>query len=168
MRGALVGVIGRGLGLVGLMALLALWHAAAHPVASTRDTIAIVAVGLLLVYGVFVRGSRRIVGRPPLAQRECAWERAREIDEGDASLGLLVVGWVPAGLFLALGLLLWPHMTDPNPALAAAWVVLGLPPFAVAWMFATSSWFDACRDTLARAELEADTRFRSYWSNIGR
>ena len=97
-----------------------------------------------------------------------AWDRAREIDGEDASLGLLVAGWVPAGLILALGLLLWPHLTDPNPALAAAWVVLGLPPFAVAWLFATTTWLDACRDDLARAEHESDTRLRRYWANVGR
>jgi hypothetical protein len=29
-------------------------------------------------------------------------------------------------------------------------------------------WLDACRDDLARAEQESDTRLRSYWANVGR
>jgi hypothetical protein len=68
---------------------------------------------------------------------------------------------VPVGLLLNLGLLLSPHFTDPNLAIAAAWVVLGLPPFVAAWPVVTATWLDACRDDLARAEQESDTRLRS-------
>jgi hypothetical protein len=167
VRGALVGVMGRGIALVLLMALLALWPVAARPDVPVRDGIAGLAIGILIAYGLYVRAAAWHLGRPPLAARERAWDRAREIDAEDAALGLLVACWVPAGLLLAIGLLLWPHMTDPNPALAAAWVVLGLPPFALAWLFATTTWLDACRDDLARAELESDVRFRHYWANPG-
>lgn len=164
---ALAGVMGRGLVLVGTLALLALWPVAAKPDTATRDTIAVLAVLVLAGYGLVVRISQRIRDRPPLEARERAWERAKEIDHDDASLGLLVAGWVPVGLLLAMGLLIWPHLTDQNPALAAAWVVFGLPPFALAWMLATTSWLDACRDDLARAEEESDTRLRRYWANVG-
>jgi hypothetical protein len=167
VRGALASVMGRGLALVGLMALLALWPVAARPEVAVRDAIAGIAFGVLVAYGIWVRTSAHITGRPPEEARALAWDRAREIDSEDATLGLLVAGWVPAGLLLALGLLVWPHLTDPNPALAAAWVVLGLPPLALAWLFATTTWLDACRDDLARAEQEADTRLRRYWANVG-
>ena len=167
VRGALVGVMARGIALVGVMALLALVPIAARPETQVRDGIAGVALGLLVAYGLYVRASGWHAGRPPLEARERAWARAQEIDGEDAALSLLVAGWVPAGLLLAVGLLLWPHLTDPNPALAAAWVVLGLPPFALAWLFATTTWLDACRDDLARAEQESDTRFRRYWANPG-
>jgi hypothetical protein len=167
VRVALAGVMGRGLALVGLMALLALWPMVARPEAAVRDGIAMMGVGLLIAYGTWVRASARLAGRPPAEARELAWGRAKEIDPDDATLGLLVAAWVPAGLLLAIGLLVWPHVTDPNPALAAAWVVLGLPPFVLAWLFATTTWLDACRDDLARAEAEADTRLRTYWANVG-
>ena len=167
VRGALAAVMGRGLALVGFLALLALWPIVAHPEVAVRDGIAWVAVGLLVGYGVWVRVSARIAGRPSPQARALAWDRAKEIDPDDATLGLLVAAWVPAGLLLTIGLLVWPHLTDPNPALAAAWVVLGLPPFALAWLFATTTWLDACRDDLARAERESDTRLRSYWANPG-
>jgi len=42
-------------------------------------------------------------------------------------------------------MVVWPHFTDPNPAHACGWVVLGLPAIAVASMLATSTWLDACR-----------------------
>jgi len=167
VRGALVGVMGRGIALVTLMALLALWPVAARPDTATRDGIAGVALGVLVGYAVLVRVTAWHAGRPPQHARARAWERAQEIDGEGAALSLLVAGWVPAGLLLAVGLLLWPHLTDQNPALAAAWVVLGLPPFALAWLLATTTWLDACRDDLARAELESDVRFRRYWANPG-
>lgn len=168
VRGALVGIMVRGIVLVGAMAALALWPVIARPEVALRDAIAEVAVVLLLGYAIGVRLARRLGGRPPVNARERAWERAKEIDADDASLGLLVTGWVPVALLLAVGLLLWPHVTDPNPGLAAAWVVIGLPPFAAAWMLATTTWMEACRDDLARAEQEADSRLRRYWANVGR
>jgi hypothetical protein len=168
VRGALVAVMGRGIALVGAMALLALWPVLARPEVAVRDGIAEIAVALLLAYAIGVRVARRIGGRPPEEARERAWDRAKQIDSDDAALGLLVAGWVPVALLLAIGLLLWPHLTDPNPALAAAWVVFGLPPFTVAWLLATGTWLEACRDDLARAEAESDSRLRSYWANVGR
>ena len=168
VRGALVGVMGRGLALVAMVSLLALWPIVARPEVAVRDAIAGLAFALLVGYGTWVLITQRLHGHASEEARELAWDRARDIDRDDAALGLLVAAWVPAGLLLALGLLLWPHFTDPNPALAAAWVVLALPPFVAAWLFVTNRWLDACRDDLARAEQESDTRLRSYWANVGR
>jgi hypothetical protein len=168
VRGALVGVMGRGMALVALVSLLALWPIVAHPEVAIRDAIAGIVFAVLIGYGSLVLILQRRHGQTSEEAREVAWDRAREIDSDDASLGLLVAGWVPVGLLLALGLLLWPHFTDPNPAIAAAWVVLGLPPFVAAWLVVTAAWLDACRDDLARAEQESDTRLRSYWANLGR
>jgi hypothetical protein len=168
VRGALVGVMGRGMALVAAVSLLALWPIVAHPEVVVRDAIAGVVFAVLIAYGAWILISQRLNGHASEEAREVAWDRAREIDSDDAALSLLVAGWVPVGLLLALGLLLWPHVTDPNPALAAAWVVLGLPPFVAAWLFVTSMWLDACRNDLARAEQESDTRLRSYWANVGR
>ncbi|HYO43267.1 MAG TPA: hypothetical protein VES19_08730 [Candidatus Limnocylindrales bacterium] len=167
VRGALVGVMGRGIALVALLALLALFPVVARPDVQVRDGIAGVALGVLVAYALYVRVAAWHAGRPSDEERARAWERAREIDGEDAALSLLVAGWVPAGLLLAIGLLLWPHLTDPNPALAAAWVVLALPPFVLAWLLATTTWLDACRDDLARAERESDVRLRRYWANPG-
>jgi hypothetical protein len=151
------------------MALLALWPLAAKPDAGVRDAIAFAGIGVLFAYGTWVRIAERVrTGRPSEEARARAWHRAREIDGDDASLGLLVAGWVPVGLLLATGLLLWPHMTDPDPATAVAWVVMALPPVALGWLMATSAWLDACRDDLARAEHEADARLRRYWAGVGR
>lgn len=168
VRGALTAVMGRGIAFVAVMALLALWPVLARPETAIRDGIAEVAVAVLVAYAIGVRVARRLGGRPCEDARERAWDRAKEVDSDDAALGLLVAGWVPVALLLAIGLLLWPHVTDPNPALAAAWVVIGLPAFAVAWMLATATWLEACRDDLARAEEESDTRLRHYWANVGR
>lgn len=168
VRRALSGVIARGLTLVGVMAALAIVPVLAKPDVAVRDGIAILAVIVLVVYILMVHASRVGRNRPPAEDLDNAWDRAKEIDRGEASIGLLVAGWVPVGIVLALGVLLWPHLTDPNPALAAAWSVLGLPPMAMAAMVATTTWLAACREDLARAEREADGRFRTYWANVGR
>ncbi len=168
VRGALVGVMGRGIALVAFMSILALFPIAGRLSPEAASGIAVVAIAILVGYGIEVRILQAVHGRPPEELRQAAWDRAKEIDSDDATLSLLVAGWVPAALLLALGLLLWPHLTDPNPAISAAWVVLAVPPAACAWIVATTSWLDACRDDLARAEAEADTRLRAYWANVGR
>jgi hypothetical protein len=99
--------------------------------------------------------------------RALAWDRAKEIDSEDATMGLLVAGWVPVGLALVLVLLFWPNLTDDDPVRAAIWVVMAVPPAVVGWILATLAWLDACRDDLARAEAEAQVRLRTYWSNVG-
>lgn len=167
VRGALVGVIGRGLALVATMALLALWPIVVRPSMLVRDAIAIVALGVLLGYATWSWGVQRFRARPSDEDLATAWSRAREIDRDDATLSLFFAGWVPVAVLVAIVLLLWPHCTDRNPGLAAAWVVLGMPAFAIAWLFTTVSWLEACRHDLARAEREADARLRRYWSNVG-
>ncbi len=167
VRAALAGVMGRGVALVGALVLLALWPLVADPGEEACNRIAWAAFGLLLGYGTWIRGSQRLHGRPPDEARERAWERAKDIDGDDAMLSLIIAGWVPVGLLLALALLLWPRITDADPAAAATWVVMALPPFALAWLFATESWLEACRDDLARAEHEADICLRRYWANVG-
>jgi len=123
---------------------------------------------VLVGYSLLVHARRLLLDPVPEERRQLAWARAREVDADDATLGRLVWAWVPIGLLAALVLLLWPHVTDANPALACAWVVLGLPPIAVAWLIASSTWLDAARDDLARAELESDTLLRRYWADLGR
>jgi len=167
VRHALAGVMTRGIALVGAVAFLALWQAAAKPEVSVRDGLVMLAVGILVIYSLLVRVLGSVRGRPSPEDRLRAWDRAKEMDSDEAALSLLVAGWVPAGLLLSLVLLVWPHVTDANPALAAAWVVLGIPPIAMAYMVATATWMDACRDDLARAEHESDVVFRTYWSNVG-
>jgi hypothetical protein len=166
VRGALVGIMGRGIALVVFLAILALFPAAGRLAPEAGTGLAVVVIAVLVGYGLEVRVRQAIHGRPSENARCAAWDRAREIDSDDATLSLLVAGWVPAALLLAMGLALWPHLTDPNPAISAAWVVVGIPPAACAWVFATTSWLDACRDDLARAEAESDTRLRRYWAGI--
>jgi hypothetical protein len=166
VRGALVGVMGRGIALVAFMSILALFPVVGRLQPEVSAGLAVIAIAILVGYGIEVRILQAVHGRPSEEARHTAWDRAKEIDSDDATLSLLVAGWVPAALLLALGLLLWPHLTDPNPAISAAWVVLGIPPTACAWIFATTSWLDACRDDLARAEAESDTRLRRYWANV--
>ncbi len=168
VRRELAAVILRGLALVAVPAVLAALPVIWPLDASTRNLVVAVAVLLLLGYALLVHAVRLVRGRTSVAAREEAWARAKEVDAADAWLGRLISGWVPIGLLMALGVLVWPHVTDPNPALGCAWVVLGLPPIAVAWLFASSTWLDACREDLARAEGESDARFRRYWANPGR
>lgn len=158
----------RGIVLVGVIALLAVLPAVGSLDVGTRDGIAVAAVVILFGYGLAANLVRHLHDRVSLEARATAWDRAREVDPEDAWLGRAVALWVPVGLVAALSLLVWPHITDPNPALACTWVVLGLPPVTAAWLFASTTWSDSCRDALARAEDESQTRFRRYWANPGR
>jgi hypothetical protein len=168
VRGALAGVMGRGIVLVGVVALVASWPMSAADRMEVRAAAAVLAFGVLAGYGLWVRYASRAHGRPTDEERALAWERARDVDGDDAALGLLVAGWVPVALVLAVGLLVWPSLRDPDPSRSSAWVVFGVPPLVVAWAFATGAWLDACRDDLARAAVEADRRLRHYWANVGR
>jgi hypothetical protein len=168
VRGALAGVMARGLALVGAMALLALWSVVARPMSEVRDALAYGGPALLLGYALWVRAGMRIRGLADERDRRLAWVRARRVDPADAALGRMVAAWVPVGLLLTLGVLLWPNLTNPDWRIAEAWIVLGLPPYALAWLVAATTWLEACRDDLARAEREADDRFRGYWANPGR
>jgi hypothetical protein len=123
---------------------------------------------ILFLYVVLAHARRAVHGPVSAEARIEAWDRAKQVEPDDATLALLVTGWVPVGLLVALSVLLWPHLTDPNPALAAAWAVLGVPPVVLAWLLASSTWLDASRDDLARAEGESDAVFRRYWANVGR
>jgi len=131
------------------------------------DATAIGVTVVLLAYSLLVRLVRRIRSRIPDDALARAWHAAREIDPPDALLALAVAGWVPVAIGVALLLMTWPHLNDPDPALRGAWAVLGLPPIAVAWILATNAWLHACRESLARAEAESRRRFRGYWANPG-
>ncbi len=168
LRHALTSLVVRGIALVGVIGTLAVWIVAAKPDAAGRDAATLLAICLLAVYSVVVRGTRLARGRPALEEREVAWERAQELDRDETALALLVVAWVPAAVWLALAVLLWPHLTDADPKTASTWAVFGIAAAGMAWMVMVSTWLDAARDDLARAERDADIRFRSYWSNLGR
>lgn len=161
-------LVARGVGLFGAVALLAACPIVGDLGVADRDHLAMAAPVLLLGYVGLVYVRRLALGPTSERAREAAWSRATEVDRDDAMLGRLVVAWVPVGLLLALGVLLWPHLTDPNPALACAWAVLGLPPIVFAWLLASSTWLDAAREDLARAEDRSDALFRAYWANPGR
>jgi len=168
VRRELAWLVVRGVGLVTVIAGFAVLPVVVSLDVAARDLIAAAAVITLFGYGLAANLVRRSHDPVTVAARALAWERAREVDADDAWLGRMVALWVPIGLVAALGLLVWPHFTDPNPALACAWVVLGLPPVTAAWLFATTTWVDSCRDALARAEDESASRFRRYWANLGR
>jgi hypothetical protein len=168
VRRELAWVVVRGIALVAIIAALAACPLACPLDVPTCDRLAMVAPTLLLGYGALMLGRRLIRGVVAEEARQVAWDRAREVDAADAALGRMVSAWVPVGLLAALTLVLWPHITDANPALACAWVVIGLPPMVAAWIIASSVWLDTCRDDLARAEGESDALFRRYWANVGR
>lgn len=168
VRRALATVVVRGLVLVGVVGTLAVLIVAAHPEAAGRDAMTVLAIVVLVVYAVVVRGLRLVRGRPTDEERAVAWDRARELDGDETTLALLVAAWVPAALFLALGVLLWPHLTDADPRTASSWAVFGVGAAGLAWMAMADAWLEAARDDLARAEHESDLRFRGYWANLGR
>lgn len=168
VRRELAWLIVRGVALVAVVATLAICPLVLALDVPARDRCAMAAPVVLLAYAGLMAGWRRARDPMPTEARLAAWARAREIDPDDALLGRLVAGWVPVGLLAALTLLVWPHLTDANPALACAWVVIGLPPTAIAWMIASATWLDACRDDLARAERASDALLRHYWANVGR
>ncbi len=167
VRHALVRIVARGFVLVGVTLALVLCPAipGLHEAA---DTVAIVVVALLYLYALVIAVERRV--RAPLDPRvrANAWYKAREIDDGDAMLALVIAGWVPVALAAALVVMVWPHLNDPNPQLRGAWAVIALPQIVASWLFASTAWLDSCRDELARAIGEAERRFRNYWANVGR
>ncbi len=168
VRRELAWLVVRGIALVAVIAALAACPLACALDVPSRDGLAMVAPAILLAYGALMAGRRLIRGAVAEDARAVAWDRAREVDADDAVLGRMVSAWVPVGLLAGLVLVLWPHITDANPALACAWVVIGLPPMVAAWIVASSVWLESCRDDLARAEGQSDALFRRYWANVGR
>jgi hypothetical protein len=167
VRHALAVLIVRGVLLAGAVSSLAVLIMAAKPDATGRNWMTIAAIAMVAAYSVIVRGIRTVRGRPSAEERAVAWERAQELDRDDAALALLVAAWVPAAVFVALVVLLWPHLNDADPGTASTWAVFGVAAAGMAWMALVDTWLDAARDDLARAEHEADQPFRSYWSNLG-
>jgi hypothetical protein len=168
VRHALTRLMIRGTFLVGAIGALAVWMVVARPDASARDGATFLGIILLALYSIVVRSRRSVRGRPSLEDRELAWTRAQELDRDETTLALFVVAWVPTAVCVSLAILLWPHFTDASPQIASAWVVFGAPPSVFVWMVMAGTWLDSARDDLARAEREADVRFRSYWANLGR
>jgi hypothetical protein len=168
VRRALAWLILRGVALVGMIAALAACPHLLSLDVATCDRLAMAAPAVLLGYVALVYAHRLLRGRVSDEARAEAWDRAKAVDADDAALGLLVTGWVPVGLFVALFVVLWPHLTDANPALAASWAVFGVPTIVLAWLLASSTWLDASRDDLARAEGDSDAALRRYWANVGR
>ncbi len=167
VRGALAGVMGRGLALVAAFVMLAAWPLLANPADEVRDAVIVLGIGLLFAYAIWVRIAQHLGTRPSPEDRALAWDRAKEVDGEDATMGLIVAGWVPVGLVLAMGLMLWPNLTDEDPVRVSIWVIMALPPTTVGWLLATTAWLDSCRDDLARAEAEAQILLRTYWANVG-
>jgi len=167
VRHALVRIVARGFVLVAvtLAAVLCPVIPALHEAA---DAVAFIVVALLYLYALAIAIERRV--RAPLDPqvRANAWYKAREIDDGDAMLALVIAGWVPVALAAALVVMVWPHLNDPNPQLRGAWAVIALPQIVASWLFASAAWLDSCRDELARAIGESERRFRNYWANVGR
>lgn len=168
VRRALATVVVRGLVLAGVVGALAVLIVAAHPDAAGRDVVTVLAIGVLVVYAIVVRSLQVVRRRPSEEERAAAWERARELDHDDATLAMVVTAWVPAAIFLALAVLLWPHLADEDPRTASTWAVFGVAAAGMAWLAMLDTWLDATREDLARAEHEADLRFRGYWANLGR
>lgn len=167
VRRALIRIVVRGFVLVGIT-LAAVLCPAIPALHAQADGVAIAVVALLYTFALVVAVERRV--RTPVDQsvRASAWYKAREIDEGDAMLALVIAGWVPVALAAALIVMIWPHLNDPNPQLRGAWAVIAVPQVVAAWLFATTGWLESCRDELARAIGESERRFRSYWANVGR
>ena len=112
--------MGRGMALVATVSLLALWPIAAHPEVAVRDAIAGVVFVVLIGYGAWIRISQRLHGHAPGGGPRAGVGSGEGDRPGRGDVGLLVTGWVPVVLLVGLGVLPWPHLTDANPALAAA------------------------------------------------
>lgn len=167
VRRAMVALVVRGVALVGAVLLLALLPTV--PAFGWLRSVAVWAVpAVLFGYAVLVVVERRVRGRPEESLRATAWFRAREVDDADAMLALLIAGWVPVALLVGLVLLAWPGLNDHDAATRGIWGAIGVPTLAAAWLIAANTWLEATRDELARALADADRRFRSYWANLGR
>jgi hypothetical protein len=167
IRGALTGVMARGIALVGLVVCCAL--APTLPVlCDVCDGLAIGVTAFLLGFGTWVHVRRWLRSPVDDRVRSTAWQTAREVDPDDMMLALVIAGWVPVALGIALLVMLWPHLVDPSPTIRGAWIVMAIPPVVAAWAFSTTAWLETCRDALARAIGESERRYRSYWTNLGR
>jgi hypothetical protein len=167
VRHALAALVFRGVVLVGLVAALVLLPS--HPaLGALREPATALVPMVLFSVALLLRIERRVRGRPDEASRAAAWARARAVDEADATLALVVAGWVPVALAAALVVLVGPHFSEPDLEVRGAWWGFGIPLLLTAWIVATNAWLDATRDELARASGEADRRFRAYWANPDR
>lgn len=167
VRRALAAIVVRGLVLVAAI-LLAVLCPTIPQLYHLRDALAVVVAALLIGYATAVLVERRLRGPVDPELRKHAWFKARDIDEADAALVLVIAGWVPVALLAALVVMAWPHLMVGTAEARGLWFAVGVPALFVAWVVATSAWLDGCRDDLARAIGESERRFRSYWANVGR
>ena len=167
VRRALAALVFRGIVLVGVV--LALVLLPSHPaLGGLRDATTVLVPLALFGVAALVRIERHVRGLPGEDDRSTAWVRARDVDEADATLALLVAGWVPVALAAALVVLVGPHFAEPDLEVRGAWWAFGIPVLLAGWTVATSSWLAATRDELARALGESDRLLRAYWADPGR
>jgi hypothetical protein len=167
IRRALGALVARGLGLVAIV-LLAVLCPVVPALHHFDDAIAVIVPVLLFAYAFAIFVERRMRGRPAEELRAAAWYKAREIDDADAMLALLIAGWVPVALLAALVVMAWPHLNDPSVTVRGVWGAIGVPTLAAAWLVASNTWLEDSRDVLARSIAESDKAFRNYWANLGR
>lgn len=103
-----------------------------------------------------------LVLRPAHAEAD-AWRRAAEVDPdlvryARGVSALMVAGWLAA----LAAVLVHHHLTSPREVFVTVGIIV--PLTLAAWLLALLAWNAWCRATLARAEHEADDRFRHYWS----
>ncbi len=93
------------------------------------------------------------------------WGRAREVDPDLVRYvrrvsTLMLVGWLAA----LVGVLVHHHLTSPREIFVTLGIIV--PLTLAAWLLAALAWRAWCHATLARAEDEASSRLRRYWSGM--
>ena len=108
-----------------------------------------------------------VIARRSVAITNDPWERASAVDPGLAHFARLVSGFMMGGSLASLAAVLVHHHLT-SPVATALTFATDAPILLASWAVAAHAWTRWSRYLLARAEREADERFRSYWRSVAR
>jgi hypothetical protein len=117
----------------------------------------------LMALIVVARAVQLLRRRP--GPREDAWTRAAAVSASDCRLARVLSIAVPLAWVVGGGAILVRHAPGFHDLFTGAGIALVLA--LALGVFATFAWIDACRDRIADALDESDSRFREYWRNLG-
>ena len=124
--------------------------------------IAHLSLPVLMAFVIVLRGVQLLRGHS--GPRDDAWSRARAVSSFDCRLARVLSIAVPLAWLVGGGAILVRHAPGFHDLFVAGlWLALAV----ALGVFATFAWMDACRDRIADALDESDSRFREYWRNVG-
>lgn len=126
-------------------------------------SIAHLSLPILMGMVIVLRGLQLLRRRS--GPRDDAWSRARAVSAFDSQFARVLSIAVPLAWLVGGGAILVRHAPGFHDLFIGAGIGLALA--LALGVFATFAWMDACRDRIADALDESDSRFRDYWRNVG-